>query len=121
MKEIFKLPESLPKFFKSDVSENVLIEFNGQQILYIIGTVDVCVVEGEIETWGLIMTTDSPITTLYSTGVHGLISIRSANDQKAIVQLAKSGRTEKWKTFMNQYVPGELCSKTDKNEHFSNL
>lgn len=108
MKEIFKLPDSLPKFFKSDVSKNVLVEFNGQQILYVVGTIDVCVVEGEIETWGFTMTTDSPITTLYSIGVYGLISISSVNGQKAIVQLANSGRTEKWKTFMNQYVPGKL-------------
>jgi len=107
MKEIFKLPDSIPTFFKSNTSsENSLIEFNNGDVLYVIGTVDVKVVEGAVETWGFTMTKDSPTTTLYSSGVHGLISIASADGQKAIVLLEKNSHTERWKTFMNEYMPG---------------
>jgi len=108
MKTIFQLPDTLPVFLESDSSEKVLVEFNGEDILYIIGTVDINVLEGNIELWGYNMTVDSPMTTLYSSGLHGLISIKSANGQKAVVMLEKSGQTTKWKTFMNKYVPSEL-------------
>lgn len=106
MKEIFQLPDSLPKFYKSNESEKVLIEFNGEEYLYIIGIVEVYVLEGEIETWGFTMTVDSPITTLYSSGLHGLISLSSANGQKAIIVLQKSSQSSRWKAFMNEYIPG---------------
>jgi len=104
MKEIFQLPNSLPTFYKSNVLEKVLIEFNKGDILYIIGIVNVSVIEGKIEAWGFTMTVDSPMTTLYSSGLHGLISIASADGQKARVLLEKSTNTEKWKTFMNEYA-----------------
>lgn len=110
MKEIFQLPESLPKFYKSTVSQKVLIEFNGTDVLYIIGTADVSVVKGKIEIWGYTMTADSSTTTLYSSGLYGLIPIKSACGQKAIVSLAKSVRATKWKTFMNDYAPSEFES-----------
>jgi len=93
MKEIFQLPDTLPVFYESDSSEKVLIEFNGEDVLYIIGTVDVSVLEGKIETWGYTMTVDTPKTVLYSLGLHGLISITSANGQKAVVILEKSSQT----------------------------
>ncbi|XP_026805972.1 polynucleotide 5'-hydroxyl-kinase nol9 [Rhopalosiphum maidis] len=110
MKEIFQLPDTLPIFYESDSSEKVLIEFNGEDVLYIIGTVDVSVLEGKIETWGYTMTVDTPKTALYSLGLHGLISITSANRQKAVVILEKSSQTNKWKTFMNKYVPSfNMC------------
>ncbi|XP_022178360.1 polynucleotide 5'-hydroxyl-kinase nol9 [Myzus persicae] len=105
MKEIFQLPDTLPVFFESDASEKVCIEFNGEDVLYIIGAVDVHVLEGTIEPWGYTMTVDSPKTTLYSSGLHGLISIASADGQKAVVMLEKSGQSSKWKTFMNNYIP----------------
>ncbi|KAL4096960.1 hypothetical protein QTP88_021824 [Uroleucon formosanum] len=105
MKEIFQLPDTLPVFCESDSSEKVLIEFNGEDVLYIIGTVDVHVLEGTIEPWGYTMTVDSPKTTLYSSGLHGLIPIASADGQKAVVVLEKSTQSSKWKTFMNNYIP----------------
>lgn len=107
MKQIFQLPDSLPKFHKSNTSEKVLIEFNNEDVLYIIGTVDVSVVEGKIETWGYTLTSDSPKTTLFSSGLQGLISIISADGQKAIVVLEKSGLSDKWKTFISEYVPSK--------------
>lgn len=106
MKEIFQLSDNLPRFYKSNISENVLIEFNNENILYIIGIVDVKVIEGKIETWGYTMTVDSPITTLYSSGQLGLISIASADGQKATVLLEKS-HCEKWKAFMTEYMSGK--------------
>lgn len=105
MKDIFQLPDTLPVFHESDSSEKVLVEFGGEDILYIIGTVDFRVLEGKIETWGYTMTVDSPTTALYSSGLHGLISMMSADGQKAVVMLEKSGQTSKWKSFMNKYVP----------------
>jgi len=108
MKEIFQLPDTLPVFFESDLSEKVLIEFNDEEILYIIGAVDVQVLEGTIEPWGYTMTVDSPKTTLYSSGLHGLISIASANGHKAVVMLEKSSQSSKWKSFMSIYVPSTL-------------
>lgn len=107
MKQIFQLPDSLPIFHKSNTSEKVLIEFNDEDVLYIIGTVDVRVVEGKIETWGYTLTVDSPTTTLYSSGLHGLISIASADGQKAVVVLEKSGLSYKWKSFISEYVPSK--------------
>jgi len=108
MKEIFQLPDTLPVFYESDSSEKVSIEFNGEDVLYIIGAVDVQVLEGTIEPWGYTMTVDSPKTTLYSSGLHGLIPIASADGQKAVVVLEKSSQSSKWKTFMNNYVPSML-------------
>lgn len=105
MKEIFQLPDTLPVFYESNSSEKVLVEFNGRDVLYIIGTVDVSVLEGKIETWGYTMTVDTPKTVLYSIGLRGLIPIKSADGQKAVVVLEKSSQTRKWKTFMNKYVP----------------
>lgn len=110
MKEIFQLPDSLPKFYKSTESEKVLIELNGDDVLYIIGTVDVSVVEGKIEIWGYTMTTDCSTTTLYSSGLYGLIPIKSACGQKTVVSLAESVRATKWKTFMNDYAPSKFES-----------
>jgi len=111
MKEIFQLPDTLPVFFESDSSEKVLIEFSGEEVLYFIGAIDVHVLEGTIEPWGYMMTVDSPKTTLYSSGLHGLISISSADGQKAVVVLEKSSQSSKWKTFMNNYVPSMLKVK----------
>lgn len=122
MKEIFQLPDSLPLFYKSNGSDQVLLEFNGDDVLNIIGVVDVKVVEGTIELWGFTMTSDSPPTTIYSSGLVGLISISSADRQKAIVVLSKSARTSKWKTFMNEYIPSRLLlftfSDFIKNESY---
>lgn len=106
MKEIFQLPDSLPKFYKSNESQKVLIEFNDKKFLYIIGIVEVYVLEGEIEIWGFTMTVDSPITTLYSSGFHGLVSISSSNGQKAIIVLQNSRQISRWKAFMSEYIPG---------------
>lgn len=117
MKEIFQLPDTLPVFFESDSSEKVSIEFNGEDILYIIGVIDVHVLEGTIEPWGYTMTVDSPKTTLYSSGLHGLISISSADGQKAVVVLEKSSQCTKWKTFMNNYVPSMLKVKLKINKY----
>lgn len=108
MKEIFQLPDSLPLFYKSNGSDQVLLEFNGKDVLNIIGVVDVKVVEGTIELWGFTMTPDSPPTTIYSSGLLGLISISSADGQKAIVILEKSAHNSKWKTFMNEYISSRL-------------
>lgn len=105
MKEIFQLPDSLPIFYNSDNGEKVLIEFNNGDILYIIGIVDIRVIEGKLEVFGFTMTKDSPTTTLYSSGQHGLISVASADEQKALVLLEKSSCTSKWMTFMNEYIP----------------
>lgn len=105
LKRIFQLPETLPKFYKSNVSEQVLIEFNKNEFVYVIGIVDVRVLEGEIETLGFTITVDSPTRTLYSSGFHGLISIGSTGEQKAIVLLEKSSRTSMWQKFMNDYAP----------------
>lgn len=117
MKEIFQLPDTLPVFCESDSSEKVLIEFNGEDVLYIIGTVDVHVLEGTIEPWGYTMTVDSPKTTLYSSGLHGLIPIASADGQKAVVVLEKSTQSSKWKTFMNNYIPSTLKVKLKNNKY----
>lgn len=108
MKEIYQLPDTLPAFYNSRESESVLVEFNNEDILFVIGIVDIRVVEGEIDTWGFIMTADSPTATLYSSGLHGLISISSANKKKAIVALKKNVRADGWKSFMKEYVPGML-------------
>lgn len=114
MKEIFRLPDSVPTFFRSDTSEKLLIEFNSGDVLYVIGTVDVRVVKGAVETWGHTTTADDATTTLYSSGLHGLISIASADGQKAVVLLEKNNsRVQRWKTFMNEYVPGTLYSFYD--------
>jgi len=114
MRDIFKLPDNTPAFFKSDVSENLLVEFNtGDNVLYVGGIVDVKVVKGAVEIWGFAMTVDSPTTTLYSSGSHGLISIASAGGKKAIVSLEKSSRAERWKTFMNEYMPGNCSVRVD--------
>lgn len=107
MKEIFQSSDNLPRFYKSNTSDNVLIEFNNQNILYIIGIVDVKVIEGKIETWGFTMTVDSPMTTVYSSGLHGLISIASADGQKATIVLEKSENSERWIAFMNEYIPSK--------------
>jgi hypothetical protein len=108
MKEIFQLPVTLPLFYKSNGSDQVLLEFNGEDVLHIIGVVDVRVVEGTIELWGFTMKADSPPITIYSSGLLGLISISSADGQKAIVVIEKSAHTSKWKTFMNEYIPSRL-------------
>lgn len=105
LKQIFQLPKTLPKFYKSNVSEQVLIDFNKEEFVYLVGIVDVRVLEGEIETLGFTITVDSPTTTLYSSGSHGLISIASTGDQKATVLLEKSSRTSAWQKFMNDYAP----------------
>lgn len=108
MKEIYQLPDTLPLFYKSNVSDQVLLEFNGEDVLNIIGVIDVRVIEGTIELWGFTMTADSPPMTIYSSGLVGLISISSADGQKAIVVLEKGAHTSKWKTFMNEYIPSRL-------------
>lgn len=108
MKQIFQLPQTLPKFYKSTVSEQVLIEFNKGEFVYIVGIVDVRVLEGEIETLGFTITVDSPTTTLYSSGYHGLIPILSTGKQKAIVLLEKSNPTSTWQMFMKVYAPSML-------------
>jgi len=115
MKEIFQLPDTLPVFYESNSSEKVLVEFNNKDVLYIIGTVDVSVLEGKIETWGYTMTVDTPKTVLYSIGLRGLIPIKSADGQKAVAVLEKSGQTSKWKTFMNKYVISMLKVKIKIN------
>ncbi|KAF0758813.1 polynucleotide 5'-hydroxyl-kinase nol9-like, partial [Aphis craccivora] len=115
MKEIFRLPDTLLVFYESNSSEKVVIEFNGEDVLYIIGTVDVCVLEGKMDVWGYTMAVDTPKTVLYSIGLRGLIPIKSADGQKAVVILEKSSQTIKWKTFMNKYVLGMLKVKIKIN------
>jgi len=115
MKEIFRLPDTLLVFYESNSSEKVLIEFNGDDVLYIIGVVDICVLEGKIEVWGYTMAVDTPKTVLYSIGLRGLIPIKSADGQKAVVILEKSSQTIKWKTFMNKYVLSMLKVKIKIN------
>ncbi|XP_050428279.1 polynucleotide 5'-hydroxyl-kinase nol9 [Adelges cooleyi] len=105
MKQIYQLIENLPNFYESNKCQKVLVEFNNEEVLYIIGTVDVAVMEGSIEVWGYRMTPDTPSTTLYSSGLFGLISITSSNKQKAVVLLENSKLSCKWRTFMNTYVP----------------
>jgi len=115
MKEIFQLPENLPKFHASDASRRVLAEFDDGDVLYVVGTVDVSVVQGEIEVLGYAMTADAPTkSTLYSSGLRGLISIASSTGggRKAFVSLEASGPpVTRWKTFVDEYVPGESSVK----------
>lgn len=111
MKEIFQLPNTLPIFYNSNSSESVLVEFNNEDVLYIIGIVNVRVVEGKIETWGFTMTKSSPMVTLYSSGSYGLISIASVDGRKAVILLEKSIWSYKWQTFMNEYIPSKLNYK----------
>lgn len=110
MKEIYQLPDTLPTFYNSQVSDSVLVEFNDEDVLYIIGIIDIKVIEGEIDAWGFTMTADSPMATLYSSGLHGLISISSADRRKAIVELKKNVNTNGWKSFMKEYAPSMLNS-----------
>lgn len=106
LKALFQLPQTLPNFFKSTASEQVIVEFNKGEFVYLIGIVDVRVLVGEIEILGFTITVDSPITTLYSSGYHGLISIASIGEQKATVLLQKSSHTSMWQKFMKDYAPG---------------
>lgn len=113
MELIFKstTDPKMPVFLKSYASENeVFVEFENDNVLYVIGTVNIKVVYGAVEVWGYTMTVNSPVTTLYSSTVHGLISITSANKQKAVASLHRSHEADKWKMFMNTYMPSKWYS-----------